>query len=110
MRLFFALLCAPLLLCAQIEFGPIRLDNGRDSLYYCAEIERSPLTGNYLCTWSSINGDTDRAYGQWVTPAGDLVGANILYFQSPPDSGTCLPEMTVKIADDGSEARCADFT
>ncbi len=92
-------LLLPLTLFAQIEFEPVRLDNGLSAHYWYPTILSEP-DGNLLCTWSAWTGNNEYSvFGQRITPTGELIGNSYIY-----ETADCAARPTFIHLPDGHRA------
>jgi hypothetical protein len=101
MRLvFIGLLLLPLAVLAQIDFDPVRLDDGQGRDYYYPQMQVDG--SNLLCTWSSVSDEQIVTHGRHTTPSGELLDQQV--YQVIPAGGEiwCPANMSLFQAPDGS--------
>lgn len=89
---FWFSLIAAATVCAQPNFGPVRIDEGTRDLYYFPTIKWLE-SGNMLCSWAAANADWIGAYGREVDIHGVVQGATQFYDEQSPLEVTCPPRV-----------------
>ena len=81
----------PLTAGAQYTFGPVRLDNGEDNLFYYPLIQAN--AADLLCMWASTSDTHLAAYGQRLSLSGNVIGERQTYEDIPVGQATCPASM-----------------
>ena len=101
------LILMPLTLFGQYRFGPLRLDDGTAVSYANAHVTAEP-SGDLLVTWAEEYSGGFAAFGQRLTPAGQLIGERVAYAHLDTGVVTCHANPVVLRKLDGHEARLMD--
>ncbi len=94
------LLAVPLVLLAQEDFDPVRLDLGTGINYFYPHVERDGA--NLLCSWSSVSNVQVATHGARVAAQGQVV-ERINYQEVPLGTIYCPGNLTILHAMDGSD-------
>jgi hypothetical protein len=108
MRWILALLCAVTLARAQVNFGPLRLDDHAEGDRYYARIRIDPQQ-NLLCTWARATSSRLAGYGQRISPGGEFLDSTIVYMDEPPGHLSCPPSIQIVFTEDGGQVRLTEF-
>jgi hypothetical protein len=89
------LLLLPVIVLAQADFGPLRLDDARGELFFYPVLYFNDA-GNSYVTWATQTSAFVGAYGQEVNAAGEWVGVNDVYQQANMGVTQCPPELALR--------------
>jgi hypothetical protein len=103
--IFLILLLAlmPLTAGAQYRFGPVRLDDRADTLFFYPLMRGN--AADLLCVWASATDAHLAAIGQRMSLGGDAIGGRITYEDLPVGQATCPASVQFVMLPTGEEIR-----
>jgi hypothetical protein len=104
MRIFLTLLLFASLSQAQVQFGPLRLDDFQSGDRYYPRIQESPA-GDLLCIWARASDTQLVGYGRHITYSGEPADTTIIYEDMPVGAEVCPPAVQVVPLPGGGEAQ-----
>lgn len=102
------LLLLPLTVCAQLPFGPLRLDDSSSYMFFNPRLDRVSDT-ELRCIWGARGENLFTAEGQFTDFSGNFIGPRWIY-DTASVMTTCPPAVAIVPLSTGGEARLIEHS